>query len=506
MISLFRSTKQRGTACLWASVLLVNAGLAGCTVGPTYTRPGIALPAGFKEDVRWRPVAQAADPSTTHANNTARPGSTSDTSDTWWRHWNDAVLDRLEQQALTANPSLDVARAHVTRARALVSETRTAQYPAVTLGVDSTHRNEPDYIYTRKRFIYYPETDVRASLDVRWELDLWGKVRRAAEAAEADSAAEAATADAIRLSVGTALAEDYLLVRDADRQVALLQAQQQAYARIVTMVRGAQAQGLATVDDLLRAQNAASDAQARVAREQDARARAEHAVAALLGVAPAAFSIEPVRDYRVALPDIAPVLPSALLEHRPDIAASERQVAAANARIGVAQAAYYPDLSLGASVGGESTTLADLLAAPLRVWSVGPSLALQLFDAGRNGARVGAAHADYDAAAAHYKATVIDAMREVEDALARRTADDKVVDDLKQHWQRSSQLLQSATRQMSLGLATEVTRLRRTIAADDARRRWEAGVTTAALDRIALIKSIGGDWPGIDATVVGQSR
>lgn len=499
MIALFRLTQRRAAARLWASILIANAGLAGCTVGPAYTRPEIAMPASFKEAVSWRPVAQAADTSAGRAANTAAPGTSSSPGspiDAWWRHWDDAVLDRLEQQALAANPSLAVARAHVLRARALVSETHAGQYPAVTLGVDSAHRNEPDYIYTRKRFIYYPETDVRASADVRWELDLWGKTRRGAEAAEADRAAEAATAGATRLSVGAALAEDYLLVRDADRQLALLQAQQQAYVRIAAMIQGARDQGLATADDLLRARNAVSDAQARVAREQGARARAEHAVAALLGVAPAVFSIDPVPDYRIALPEIAPVLPSALLEHRPDIAASERRVAAANARIGVAQAAYYPDFSLAASVGGESTTLADLLAAPLRVWSLGPSLALTLFDAGRNGARVAAAHADYDAAAAQYRATVIDAMREVEDALARRTADDKVADDLQQHWQRASQLVQSATQQNSVGLATEVTVLRRTIAAADARRRWEAGVTTAAIDRIALIKSIGGDWPG----------
>ncbi|WP_116140830.1 efflux transporter outer membrane subunit [Trinickia diaoshuihuensis] len=503
MISLFRSIKRRGAPRVWATLLLVTAPFAGCTVGPAYTRPEIALPAGFKEDVRWRPAAHRADVPVMRANGPAEPSLS---SDAWWRRWGDPVLDRLERQALEANTSLAVARANVARARALVAQTRTAQYPSVQLSAGSTQRNEPDYIYTRKKFIYYPETNVRASADVRWELDLWGKNRRAAEAAEADSAAEAATGEAIRLSVAAALAEDYLLVRDADRQLALLRAQQQAYARIAAMVQGAREQGLATADDVLRAQNAVSAAQARVAREEDARARAEHAVGALLALPPAAFSIEPVADYSVTLPDIAPVLPSALLEHRPDIAASERRVAAANARIGVAQAAYYPDFSLGASIGGESTTLADLLAAPLRVWSVGPSLALTLFDAGRNGARLSSAQADYDAAAAQYRESVVGAMREVDDALARRSADDKVAEALKQRWQRASQLEQNATLQNRLGLATELTLARRTIGVADARRRWEASVTTAAIDRISLIKSIGGDWPDTDPTIVGKSN
>lgn len=514
MMRRFVPTRQLGAglhspaaAIAIVCAVLASAGLAGCMAGPDYTRPSIALPAGFKEDPHWRPAAQGADTgnradasradaagaaSTTGAVSAAGMSSAGDAA--WWQRWQDPVLDRLEEQAMTANPSLAIAGANYTRARALASQARAALYPSVTASFDPKRSRVADYQNTRERFIYYNETDVHAGLDVRWEADLWGKARREVEAAEASGQAQAAMREAVRLSVSTALAEDYLLVREADRQQAILREEQLAYARVVSMTQGAQRKGLATADDVLRAQNAVSEAQATMAREENARAQAEHAIASLLGMAPAALSIPPDAGYRIALPDVDPVLPSALLERRPDIVAAERQVAAANARIGVAKAAYYPDLLLGAGVGGESTVLAGLLSAPVRIWSLGPSLALTLFDAGRNSARVHAAQADYDAVAAQYRATVIGALQEVEDALARRTEGDEVVSQLKQQWQRSLRLVNDERRQKRAGLASEQNLIETEITANTAERRWQAGVTTAALNRVALVKSIGGNW------------
>lgn len=496
-----RRHRMRGARAVLLDILLpAVCTLSACTMGPAYQRPAVALPDGFREDTHWRPATASG---ASGASGAAAPAAASDgavapaAGEPWWRDWHDPTLDALEQRALSANPTIAEADANYGRSRALISEARAALYPSVSLGLDPSRAHVADYTTTHQRFTYYNETDVRADLDVHWEVDLWGKARRGLEAARDTGAAGAATRDAVRLSVSAALAEDYLLVRESDLQLDRLRAEQQAYARMVTMTRGARQQGLETDDDVLLAQNAVSDVEARIAGEERARAREEHAVAALLGVAPGQFSIAPDPGYRFPMPDVAPVMPSALLERRPDIVAAERQVAAANARIGVAQAAYYPDLLLGASVGGESTTLAGLLGAPARIWSLGPTLALSLFDAGHNTARLHAAQADYDAVAARYRATVIGAMQEVEDDLARRRDGDRIAAERQLQWQRATQLQKNQALQRRLGLASEIGLIRAQIAADDAQRRWQASAASASLDRIALVKSIGGGWSSV---------
>jgi len=226
---------------LSCAALLAVCELSACTVGPTYIRPDIALPDGFREDAHWRPAtasvigpAVVADP----ASQAAAEGAAA-TSEPWWHSWHDPVLDQLEQRALSANPSIAVADANYGQARALVSEARAALYPAVSLGFDPSRAKVADYTTTHNRFIYYNETDVRAVADVHWELDLWGKARRGLEAASDTREVDAATREAVRLSVSAALAEDYLLVRESDLQLDVLRTEEQAYAGILTMTRGA---------------------------------------------------------------------------------------------------------------------------------------------------------------------------------------------------------------------------------------------------------------------------
>jgi outer membrane protein TolC len=232
-------------------------------------------------------------------------------------------------------------------------------------------------------------------------------------------------------------------------------------------------------------------------RERALRARDEHAIAALTGAAPADVSIAPIDGYPLATPDVRATLPSTLLERRPDIVQAERSAAAANASIGVARAAFFPDLILGADIGGQNTALAGLLSAPARVWSLGSSLAVSLFDAGRHSAQLDQAHKEFDAAAARYRATVIAALQEVEDSLATQRRTDQARGHTRLVLDRWEQIVQRQETQERLGLATPMSLAHARIDALEARRQWQANLAESTRDRIDLIKALGGDWAGV---------
>ena len=486
-----------------AVAMTLETALSGCTVGPRYTRPDFPLADHFKEDASWHPAAVVVGEGPAPVKDSApRPAGAVEAQ--WWTLWNDPVLDKLELEACENNQLLAAARANYARALELVSRSRASLYPNLSLGVEPMRSEELSYESSRERFTYYPETDLKVWLEASWEPDLWGKVRHGIEAALSGAASEAATRDGVKLSITAALAEHYLRVRESDSQLQLLGAEHDAYARIYAEVRAAQSQGLATEDDVLRANNAISAIERAVSEESAVRAVQEHAAAALVGSTPTGFSIAVDPDYKFALPEVAPVLPSALLERRPDIVAAERSVAQANARIGIAQSAYYPDLRLTAGVGGESSSLAELLTAPARIWSVGPAMALSLFDGGRTSAIVHVAQSEYTKAVADYRETVIQAMREVEDRLVKGLNDDRVAENAKQEWLRSRRLTDDQQRQQRAGLATSIALLHSEIATDEAKRRWRASVALASLNRIGLVKSIGGGWQGGQVSVTAS--
>ena len=256
-----------------------------------------------------------------------------------------------------------------------------------------------------------------AGLNASWLLDLWGSVRRQTEAGRASAEASAAALAATKLAAQAQLADAYLKLTVADRQLAALQQNINDTQQFLRLTQNQYRAGITAQSTVEQANSQLKSLQAQQAALQLSRAQLEHAIAAALGEPPAAFSLSR-RESDVRLPQIPAGLPSDVLQRRPDIAEAERQVAAANARIGVAQAAYYPSLTLGGSIGTRGSSFADLLSLPNLVWSVGPQLAATVFDGGRRRAATGQARADYDAAVAAYRKTVITAFQEVEDNLA----------------------------------------------------------------------------------------
>lgn len=488
---------------LHLAVPVVAFVLSGCAVGPDYARPVIAMPASFSENIHWRDAASgtatpgpatlaAATPAAVPSNQAAHAGAQACTG--WWCPFGDPMLDRLEQQALQSNQLISAAVDDYRRSLALAEQARSSLYPQVDALAGVSRNREASADERENTFNHFQITAVHAVAQARWEPDLWGQVRRTLESASASSDAAAAASAGVRLSLAAALASTYFDLRALDQDLQDLEQERQLEMQLETMTRAAADQGMADADAIARARNAIDLLDAQAGRERTARALDEHAVAAIIAQAPEHLSIAPIHDYRLPTPDVQAGLPSALLERRPDVVQAEREAAAANARIGVAQAAFFPDLAIGASIGGESSALAGLLSAPARIWSLGPSVAASLFDAGSHTAQLQQARAAYDATAARYRATVIAAFRDVEDSLAAQHDADQAQAGLRQVLDRSEQIFQRQQVQEQLGLASRMTLAQARIACLDARRQWQASVAAATQDRVALVKAIGGGW------------
>ncbi|KQP49454.1 efflux transporter outer membrane subunit [Pseudorhodoferax sp. Leaf274] len=379
-----------------AAVLAACALLAACAAGPDYTRPTLDLPAAFKEAGDWK----AAEP---------QPAGS---RQPWWTAYGDPTLDGLVQDAEAANQNLRVAEAQYRQAQALADAARAALYPTVgaNAGAARARSNTGGTVRTGN-------TDT-LGLSASWVPDLWGGVRSGIASGDANVQASADDLAGAHLSIQAALVQDYLGLRTTDRLRALYAATTDAYARALTLTRAQRAAGVALASDVALAESQLASAQAAATDLDATRALLEHAIAVLTGRAPAQFSLAPVPAFSAALPATPAGLPSQLLERRPDIAAAERRVAAANAAIGVARAAHYPSLVLSAGGGFSAAGLASLFNTPSRVWSLGAALAQTLFDGGLRDARDAQAVAAYDAAAATYKQTVLAGFQQVEDNLA----------------------------------------------------------------------------------------
>jgi len=372
---------------------LLLALLGGCTAGPDYVRPDVDMPGAYKEAGPWQP---------------ARPDDAALSGD-WWSVFADPDLSGLLAQIDISNQNVRVAEAQFRAARALVKQTRAGAYPTVSAVASATRSRAPGNV---------PAVTTQAvGLDASWEIDLWGRVRRAVEADVASAQASEADLAAARLSARAELAGDYFQLRVLDEQKRLLDDTVAAYSRALDITRKRYAAGVAAKVEVAQAQTQLESTRAQAIDVGVQRAALEHAIAVLLGKPPAGFSL-PASTTPIPVPTLPTELPSRLLERRPDIAAAERLVAAANARIGVAQAAYFPSLALTGNTGFESAPLADLFTAPARVWSVGPALAETLFDAGARKAQTRQAVAGYDASVATYRQTVLGALQDVEDNLA----------------------------------------------------------------------------------------
>ena len=373
--------------------------LAGCTVGPDYVRPPMPTPAAFKELKGWKP-AQPHDHKITGK---------------WWEIFQDPQLNALEEQVASGNQSIAQAEAQYRQAQALVQAARATYFPTAT----STT--------TVNRFRAASGTNVAVpgvkylfgeNFSTSWTPDLWGAVRRQVEANIGSSQASAATMLALRLSTQATLAQDYFQMRALDAQKKLLDETVASYHKSLELTQNRYAAGVAARADVVLAESQLESARAQSIDVEVLRAQMEHAVAVLTGKAPSELSL-PATPLTAVPPPIPVAIPSQLLERRPDIASAERQIAAANALIGVAKAAYFPTVTLAANNGFQSNTLTSLASLASRYWALGPTaMAWSIFDGGARNAQMKQAIDGFDAAVANYKQTVLTGFQQVEDNLA----------------------------------------------------------------------------------------
>lgn len=400
-----------------AAAWLAAVTLAGCTLGPDYVRPTAETPAAYKEAQGWK---------------TATPNDTEPRGN-WWAVFNDAQLDGLLSQVEINNQTIKAAEARVREARALTDQARAAYFPIVTANASATRSGGRAGSNTNLGNGLQsggPRNSFNVALDVNWELDLWGRVRRTVEAGEATAQASVADLEAAKLSAQAQLASDYFLLRAVDAEIRLFTDTVDAYQKSLQLTRNQYAVGVAARADVAQAETQLKSTQAQALDAGVQRAQLEHAIAVLLGKPPADFSIA-AEAVPIVYPPIPPGLPSELLERRPDIAAAERRAAAANAQVGVAEAAFFPSLTLSATGGFQNSVLSQLFSAPSRYWSLGPALAQTIFDAGLRRAQSAQAMATYDENVANYRQTVLAGFQEVEDNLAalRILEDEAAVQD-----------------------------------------------------------------------------
>ena len=384
-----------------ALAMVVVTLLAGCVMGPDYRKPEAPAPATYKALEGWR-AAQPRDE--------LPRGS-------WWTVFGDPELDALMKRVDISNQNIRVAEARLRQARAVADQARASLFPTLNASGSVTRSKAPS-LSNQPSFATGAVNNYNAGLSVpSWEVDLWGHIRRNVESQEASWQASAADLEGARLSARATLAQDYFALRVADSTKRLLVETVQAYQRSLELTQNRYAAGVVARVDVVQAEVQLKTAQAQLIDVGVNRAQLEHAIAMLVGEPPANFALAP-GDLALKVPSVPVALATELLERRPDIAAAERAMAAANAQIGVAKSAYFPTVTLSASTGFRTTTLANLLTAPSRFWSLGAAAAEGLFDAGARRAANEQAAAAYDAQVATYRQTVLAAFQDVEDNLA----------------------------------------------------------------------------------------
>ncbi len=475
---------------------LAASALAGCSVGPDYIRPSVDTPAAFKET----PVSQTVSViSGTGVVSSAAPFRVAQPADreqkgNWWEVFNDPQLNALVSQVSINNQNVKVAEAQYRQARALVQEARAAYFPTLGLNANgSRSRNGSVNANGTTTGNSGPRNNFNVGLDASWELDVWGRVRRQVESNSASAQAGAADLAAVTLSAQAELATDYFQLRIADDQKRLLDATVKAYEKSLQITQNQYNAGIVGKADVAQAQAQLDSTKSQAAGVGLQRAQLEHAIAVLVGKAPAEVTITPTTT-SLTIPAIPVAVPSALLERRPDIAAAERRAAAANAEIGVARAAYYPDITLGLSGGFESSVLSKLLTWPTRFWSVGPSLAANLFNGGATLAQTKQAEAVYDTSVAQYRQTVLTGFQEVEDNLAGVRILGEQAGTQAQAVESANELLRIALNQYKAGTVSYLNVATAQSSAYSARNTALNIESQRLASAVGLIKALGGNW------------
>jgi len=470
--------------CRRLSIGVLACSLCACTVGPDYVKPSAPTPANYKEaepGSAWK-IAAPAD--------SAKRGQ-------WWKVFGDAQLDALEAQVTTSNQDLRAAEARYREARALAQQARAGYYPTVTAGVGAARYRASANVPGKTAATIGPNNDFLLPLDASWEPDLWGRVRRSVESGVASAQASSADVETVRLSLQAELAADYFELRGLDAEIGLLEQTLVAYRKALELTQSRYSGGVASQTDVAQAETQLKTTQAQAIDLGVRRAQLEHAIALLVGKPASDFSLA-AAPFEPAPPAVPVGLPSQLLERRPDIAGAERRIAAANAQIGVAEAAYYPTVTLSAAFGFESASFSDWFSWPSRLWALGGSASQTIFDGGRRRAVGEQARATYDETVASYRETVLSAFRDVEDNLAelRILAEEaRVQDDAVRSSQRSVTLTTNrytggAATYLDVVVVQAISLSNQRTSIDIARRRMSASVR--------LIKAIGGGWEATD--------
>jgi NodT family efflux transporter outer membrane factor (OMF) lipoprotein len=457
-------------------LVLACVALAGCAVGPDYRKPDAPVAPTYKELDGWR-AAQPRDE--------LPRGS-------WWTVFGDPELDRLMQRVDISNQNIKIAEARLRQARAVADQARAGLFPTLSANATALRSKAPS-LANQPNFASGAIDNFAASLNASWDLDLWGRVRRGVESDEASWQASAAQLEAAKLSARATLAQNYFALRVADTTKRLLEDTVKAYQRSLELTQNRYNAGVAARVDVVQAEVQLKSAQASLIDIGVERAQLEHAIALQLGEPPANYALAP-SDLKIAMPQVPLALASDLLERRPDIAAAERAMAAANAQIGVAKAAYYPTLSLSSALGYRGTNYLTLFNAPGRFWSLGAAAAETLFDAGARGAVTRQAEAAYDAQVASYRQTVLTGFQEVEDNLAALRILEEEATLQGEVVQAARHALDLTTNQYSAGVVSYLNVINaQTTALTN--QRTEVNVLGRRLTAsVGLIQALGGGW------------
>lgn len=460
--------------------------LAGCSTLPPYHTPPVAVPAHY-------------------ANAPAAPGGWALAAPAdgqplgpWWTIFREPELDALEARIDISNQTVKKAVTQLQQARAMLDYRRSGFFPTIAAGADvQRYRTSQNVLYTSKAGQTLPDYSV--GLTASWEPDLFGRIRDATANATANAQASAADLEAVRLAVSADLAKDYFDLRSLDRQKQLLDDSVNAYAAALRLLEQQLKDGAIDASAVAQAQTQLESTRTRDADVDVARAQLEHAIATLVGEPASTFTLPP-RVEPLSAPDIPAGLPSDLLQRRPDIAAAERRVAAANAQIGEAHAAFFPDLVLSAGAGLESSFYAPLFTAPSLFWSLGPQLAGTLFDGGKHRANLHNATAQYDGSVADYRQTVLVALQQVEDNLSALQTLASETQSEARAVSAANLALELTTNRFDAGavsyldvVTAQTIALSNQLQAEDiVQRRMDASV--------ALMKALGGPWKPAAAT------
>jgi NodT family efflux transporter outer membrane factor (OMF) lipoprotein len=461
------------------SLLTLSLLLSACAVGPDYQRPGAPVPQGYKEAAGWKvsePQAVDADPN-------------------WWSTFNDPVLDQLEKEVTVSNQNIAQAEAAWRAAVATADQANANLFPVIgaNAGFSRAKESASGFGGAGGNRVSAIGNTYSAGGSLSWQLDVWGKLRRTLEAAQATADADNDQLAAARLTAQAALASDYFALRGADELKRLLDATVDAYEKSLKITQNQYKAGTAAKSDVDQALTQLESTRSQSIAVVSTRAQLEHAMAVLLGKAPADFSIAPAPGLAQA-PTTPVSLPSALLERRPDIAVAERQMAAANAQIGVAIAAYFPDLTFDASFSRTAETFGKLLRAGNNVWSFGPSLADTVIDWGARDAQVAQARAAYDGEVANYRQTVLTAFQQVEDDMISLTqlAQQAVVEDRAvASADEAERLITNQYRAGTVAYTSVVTAQAASLAAKQSALTIHQNRLTTT---VALLQAMGGGW------------